>query len=404
MPQPTTSPAVPPPPPGVRPAPLTADDLIAGLVWPKLFRAAGVALAPGRIILGLFTLIAGGIAWNLALGLQSSHAATPLPEVFSSAFAQVTEIFYKDGKWHMDAGAAGPALYRLVVRAPYWALSQHTLATVVALILTVPALLIGFTAISRSAALQFAHNVDTPWPEALGFGISRVRTAFTAVVGPIAGLWGIALFLGVAGAVLLNLPLLNVIGSVFYAFALAAGLAGMVLIIAVMFGTPMILPAVAADNSDAFDAVQRAYAYVFGRTGRTVVYTGLIVLQGAITYWLMLLLLLGAMHFAQASLGAWVGTEGRISILGLTSQEVNAMPELVAALDDKQAPTGAFTASYIVRLAKTAMLLVAYAYLVSFVATGATVLYLALRRINDGQDMHEVWMPPGEAAPGRSVV
>lgn len=387
-------------PPSVRPAPLTADDLLAGLVWPKLFRAAGVALAPGRIILGLFTLIAGGIAWHLAVALQDTReGVTPLPDVFSRAFSDVIA-----GVTALDPAATGPALYRLVVRAPYWALSQHTLATVVALLLTVPALLIGFLSISRSAALQFAHNADTPWPEALGFGISRAKTAFVAVVGPLAGLWGIALFLGVVGAVLLNLPLLNVIGSLFYVFALAAGLAGMVLIIAVVFGTPLILPAVAADNSDAFDAVQRAYAYVFGRTGRTVLYTGTIVLQGAVTYWLMLLLLLGAMHFAQASLGAWVATEGRISILGLTSQEVAQSPELLSALDNKQAPTGAFTASYIVRVAKSALLLVAGAYLVSFVATGATVLYLALRRINDGQDMHEVWMPPSEVAPGRSVV
>jgi hypothetical protein len=392
-------------PPAVRPAPLTADDLIAGLVWPKLFRAAGVALAPGRIILGLFTLIAGGIAWSLAVALQNTApGVTPLPEIFSGAFDAVVQSVYKDGHWVLDPALTAPALYRLVVRAPYWALSQHTLGTAVALILTVPAVLIGFTSISRSAALQFAYNTDTPWPEALGFGISRARTAFLAVVAPMAGLWGIALLMGFAGAVLLNLPLLNVVGSLFYAFALAAGLAGMVLIIAVVFGTPLILPAIAADNSDGFDAVQRAYAYVFGRTGRTVLYTGSIMLQGAITYWLMLLLLLGAMHFAQASLGAWVGTEGRISILGLTSQEVRATPELVAALEGKEAPTGAYTASSIVRLAKTGLMLIAYAYLVSFVATGATVLYLALRRINDGQDMHEVWMPPGEAAPGRSVV
>lgn len=404
MPQPTNL-SAPASPPSVRPAPLTADDLIAGLVWPKLFRAAGVALAPGRIILGLFTLIAGGVAWHLALALQdTSPGVTPLPEIFSGAFNDVIAGIRREGQWVMDPGAVAPALYRLVVRAPYWALSQHTLATVVALILTVPAVLIGFTSISRSAALQFAHNADTPWPEALGFGISRARAAFIAVVGPLAGLWGIALFLGMAGAVLLNLPLFNVVGSVFYLFALLAGLAGMVLIIAVVFGTPLILPAIAADNSDAFDAVQRAYAYVFGRTGRTVLYTGTIVLQGAITYWLMLLLLLGAMHFAQASLGAWVATEGRISILGLTSEEVKASPELTAALESKEAPTGTYTASYIVRLAKIALLLVAYSYLVSFVATGATVLYLALRRINDGQDMHEVWMPPGEVAPGRSVV
>ncbi len=402
MPQSTNPP---PSPPSVRPAPLTADDLLAGLVWPKLFRAAGVALAPGRIILGLFTLIVAGIAWHLALGLQdTSPNVTPLAEIFSKALNDVLVGVRKDGQWVLDPGVVAPALYRLVVRAPYWALSQHTIATVVALILTVPAFLIGFTAISRSAALQFAHNADTPWPEALGYAISRARTAFVAVVGPLAGLWAIALFMGLVGWVLLNLPFLNVVGSLFYAFALASGVAGMVLIIAVVFGTPLILPAIAADNSDAFDAVQRAYAYVFGRTGRTVLYTGTIVLQGAITYWLMLLLLLGAMHFAQASLGAWVNSEGRISINGLTSAEVAASPEWMAVLDGKEPPTGTFTAAYIVRVAKTALLLVAYAYLVSFVATGATVLYLALRRVNDGQDMHEVWMAPGDVAPGRSVV
>jgi hypothetical protein len=396
MPQAPSNPGSPPP---VRPAPFTADDLLAGLVWPKLFRAAGVALAPGRIILGLFTLLAGGIAWNIAVALQDTSAGvTPLSEMFSAPFNEVI-----GGVRALDPAATAPALYRLVVRAPYWALSHHTLGTIIALILTVPAVLIGFLAISRSAALQFAHNADTPWPEALGFGISRARTAFTGIVGPMVGLWGLSLLLGVVGAVLLNLPLLNVVGSVFYAFALAAGLAGMVLIIAVVFGSPLILPAIAADNSDAFDAVQRAYAYVFGRTGRTVLYTGAIVLQGAITYWLMLLLLLGAMHFAQASLGAWVDTPGRLSILGATASEVAQDPMLGPAFVDK-APMGTFAASYIVRVAKSALLLVAYAYLVSFVATGATVLYLALRRINDGQDMHEVWMPPGEVAPGRSVV
>jgi hypothetical protein len=330
---------------------------------------------------------------------DTGEGITPLPEILSTAFAAVIA-----GVAALDPEATALGLYRLVVRAPYFAISQHTLATVVALILTVPALLIGFVSISRSAALQFAHNADTPWPEALGFGISRAKTAFVAVLGPIAGLWAIVLFMGVVGWVLLNLPLLNVVGSVFYLFALMGGVAGMVLIIAVVFGTPLILPAIAADNSDAFDAVQRAYAYVFGRTGRTVFYTGAIVLQGAITYWLMLLLLLGAMHFAQASLGAWVKTEGRISILGLTSEEVATFPVLVNELDGKEPPTGTYAASYIVRLAKSVLLLVAYSYLVSFVATGATVLYLALRRVNDGQDMHEVWMPPGDVAPGRSVV
>jgi hypothetical protein len=141
----------------------------------------------------------------------------------------------------------------------------------------------------------------------------------------------------------------------------------------------MLIPGVACEGTDGLDAIQRAFAYVFGRPVRLILYSLLLLVVGAVMVSIVGMLVNGSIAFADGSLSAWTTRGSEIlSGTGATGKELNGF---------------AGAAATIVDFWKSAAGLVVGAFGVSFFFSGSTVLYLVMRRACDGQDVAELWMP-----------
>ena len=95
--------------------------------------------------------------------------------------------------------------------------------------------------------------------EACDYATSRFINFYSAVLIPLvmaAGLSGVLLVIGL----LMNVPVLNILVSIFYGLSLLMGLGIVLLLFAYAAAGGMLIPAVAVENCDGGDAMQRAFS------------------------------------------------------------------------------------------------------------------------------------------------
>jgi hypothetical protein len=278
-------------------------------------------------------------------------------------------------------------LFDALVSTPALMLRDHPWATLLVLPLGAVWVTLLGGAISRSAACDHAQGVAISWPQALGFALSRWGSLALSLTLPLVVVWAIVFALAVGGAALFSLPGVNVLGGLLWGLFLVGGLVAALVLGAFFFGHPLLVPSVACEATDAVDAFQHAYSFVFARPPRLVLYTLLLVAQGAV-----LMAVVGGVawlgvHAAQAAALQWSGERGA-AVLGV-------LPGNHPPLGVEPALTGPARAAH--ALANFWTLLVGVVLpagvLVSYVWSASTVLYLAMRRIVDGQDVGEIWMP-----------
>ncbi|HVU64007.1 MAG TPA: hypothetical protein VHC70_08520, partial [Phycisphaerales bacterium] len=238
-------------------------------------------------------------------------------------------------------------------------------------------------AICRSAACEFAQGVGLEWPRAAGFSLSRWAAMVGALLGPPLIAWVIMLLMALAGAVLFRFPIVGLVGALLWPLMLIGGLVAAIMLAAYLIGWPMLLPSVACEGTDAVDAIQHAYSFVFAKPLRLVVYLAILIVQFAVlgavvagVFWL-------GIEIAQRCGMEWSGARGKEALAWLPGH-VNA------AATEK--PEWSLI-RYIVRTWTYVPALVPAGFVVSYLWSGSTILYLAMRKVVDGQDMHEIWMP-----------
>ncbi len=197
--------------------PLHAGDLINSLVWPRLLRAAGLALHPGRLGLAAGILVLIGIIASIP-GLWLEAGTGPrvtAGDALGGAGAQIVS-----GVLALDHVSVAHGLWKFGVDAPTQVVNGHPWSVVIILI---PVLLVwgvGGAAIARSAASEYSLREKTPWPTALGFGVSKAASLVGAKLTP---LLIVAVVVGlrcVGGWVLLRFPLVQAFGGLAYVLAL----------------------------------------------------------------------------------------------------------------------------------------------------------------------------------------
>lgn len=351
---------------------LSFEQLCESLIWPKLLRAGGLALRPSRLGIAFFALATLALL-DLAPRLWGSDAR---PVQAASAF--LGGLVGRSLAAVTGADVAGLAeVAAEVVRLPRVLLAWENLpATLVVGLPGLAVLAIAGGAICRGAALEFAHGVLTPWPRMLGFAIGRWASLVAALLVPLVLVAVLVLGMAAGGWVLLNWPAVDLLGAALFGFFVLAAFVAVVAMLAYALGAPMLLPAVACEGTDGVDAIQRAYAYVIGRPLRLVLYLIVLTLLGLAVVGLALFVARAAVSTAQES-AAWFAGERAGLIL-------SGAPEAAGT---------ARAAAALVRFWTGVALLLASAYGLTYVLCASTLLYLAMRRVCDGQDMHEIWMP-----------
>ncbi len=323
------------------PAPLTFRELAADLLWPKLLAATAMGFRPASI----------GLAFLLVVSLMAVGEAF---DAIHGALADVqTPVF---------AALASSPSAELATRAMAL-ISAHPIASTLLGLLLLPVWCLFGLAMCRLMVTDAGMTLRLSAPEGLGFALPRLGSAIGAYLIPLifaAALALLAWLVGLLGA----LPLVDVVGALLHSLVLAFSALIVLLLVALAIGSPLLLPAIAAESADAFDAVQRAYAYVLGRTGRFLLYA-----------------LVAAALLVVTSLAIqWIGATTLLLAERLASGPSESSPSASVAESIRAIWTSAFRA-------------LIGAIIVSVFFSLSSTLLLLCRRVNDEQDLSDIWMP-----------
>jgi len=261
-------------------------------------------------------------------------------------------------------------------------------------------------AICRIAALHAAREEKISMTAAVKFGMSKFVSFFTAPVLPIVIVVVMGFFLAFGGFigglipyvgewfVALLFPLALILGAII-AFV-TIGLAG---------GWPLMWPTIAAEGSDAFDAISRSFSYIYARPFRYGLYWLVAAVYGTICYLFVRLfafLTLLATH-------TWAGWAMRLS-----GQEHYALGagklDVMWARPTFESFHGPWQFEAMTRWTEqwTAVILSVWVYLVAgivlaflatFLFSAATNIYYLLRQKVDATDLDDVYIEEEEEAP-----
>lgn len=346
-------------------------DLTRGLLWPRLLRLPALALRPERLLTALAAIVAIGLigeinrAWNE-----------------EASFNQIVEMSVVSPVRHLASGtlAVNPSGVSHAARRLLAAPLDMLIADPWALFfLGIPMLIVwgvAGAAISRSAACEVALGRVVAWPEGLAFGVRRWVNCLGAIVAPIAFVAVVHLVIAAGGAALLTWPIGNIAGAVLYGLALVAAVVAVLVGVGYLLGWSMLVPAIACEGTDALDAIQRVYAYVTGRPLRLLVYLFVTLAVGALSFGVLAFIAQRGIDLASAASVQWSGERGA-RVLGPEGE--------LGGIDG--------AARSIVGFWNGVVHLLVAAYAVSFVHTAGTLVYLICRRINDGQEIAELWTP-----------
>lgn len=236
-------------------------------------------------------------------------------------------------------------------------------------------------AISRTAALRLtgdhqegakslATYLNVRWPSYIG-----------AVLLPIAAIFACAIPIGIA-RLLFSVPFVNILVAagfpvvLFFAFCIA------ILAIGLCFGVLM-FAAVSTDGSDAFDAVSRAYSYVYQRPLHLVMY---LLFSGVIGYisWLLFSLLVDTTLFFTLYFGGFAEAGRLVS----TSSLFNGLGFGFGILSEPQVrdvtlQTAPTVSGAMLQLWISCFHFTKVGFIFSYFWTSGTAMYLILRKSVD---------------------
>ena len=229
-------------------------------------------------------------------------------------------------------------------------------------------------AITRSAAIRLTIEQHERIGRVFEFMNKNWKSYCVSVLLPLVGMFFSFLIVWIAGK-LFSVIVVNYLVALFFPLILLAGFCFSILGIGLLFGWPLLFAAVSVDGSDGFDAVSRAYSYVFQRPLQYLVYMILAVLIGAFG-WFFVAWIIDLTVFLS------------VSAAGITLADFNPTQSVAAPIPVKIV----FFWCWCMQLCKVG-------YLFGYFWTSSTLIYLILRRSVDGTPFDIVRTIPDETVP-----
>lgn len=334
-------------------------------------RASGLALDPGKLLLGGLALLILETGLNVILRLPFAEQAPPTQlrmsvPLGSSTVGQIVsmgagllltplqsiigpglEIFRSGSSWPELATAWTRLLWALLV----WSLFGG--------------------AIARMAAVQFATGERIGVRGGLKFALRQLQNYMTAPFLPLAGIGCLLAFNAVLGAIA---GLLGSVGEailgVAWGLVLFCGFLMALLVISVSVGWPLMVAAVSTEDSDGFDGLGRANGFLLDRPWRALLLV-LLSLPVFALGWLFVVTLLSLTAY-MADWAVASGAPGQTAdwkLLLSPSTSAEASPK-----------------TYWLELPR----LLLWGFGPSFFWCGITVIYFLLRKSDDGTPLDDV--------------
>lgn len=349
--------------------------------FPRIFASVFAALQPSRIVIALFmvlVLVSVGRLWDgLSGGTPFSTATTLAGRAFSSLIAGMLSLSMMD----VLEGVAG-----LLVVLPQDMWANHKAFCIVYGLLFVLVMAVGGGALSRMAAINVASHQRVPIRQALEFAFTRWVRLFVAPLMPLIAAAVVGLIIVVLGLMML-VPVLNIIGGLLYIFALLLGLLIAFLLIIYALAFLMVVPAMAAEDCDGADGQQRAYGYVLSKPLHMVGYLLIALIGLALGFFVVSLFATTVLNLTPALYGYFWPENPAL----VPAKAITVFGSLSVTAEDAGANWHQTASGWFINLWQTLIISIVWAYVVSYVFSAATTVYLLMRRACDGQDIEEIW-------------
>jgi len=397
-------------------------QLFDNLLFPKIFQTFRMAIQPTKLIIVFSALavicLSGWIMDFSETVVGRGDRSTEL-DIYITNPGEIQQ-FIKDNKEFMDErrgvfstlwrfaatkfqGAVDSVFafdIRGIVRniadcfkAAVWALRHHFIYCIIFFVINLAVISIAGGGLCRIAALQFAQGEKPGLTEALRFSIKRFTSFFTAPLVPVGIIIFIGLFIFLLGLIG-NIPRAGeLIIGIFMLLALIAGALIAVVLIGTVAGFNLMLPSVAYDGSDCFDAISRSFSYVYAKPWRMGFYTAIAAVYGAICYTFIrffAFLLLWVTHWS-LQLGVW-GNDKLVAIWSEPHFRDLLVPPDWGALNWSQS-IGAF----LIYLCSLAVVGLVASFIISFYFSANTIIYALMRNKVDNTALEDIYTPTEEA-------
>lgn len=251
-------------------------------------------------------------------------------------------------------------------------------------------------AVTRMAAVRIAREENLPLKQALAFSCRKWPSIVSSPLIPFGVLVLVALGVGLVTGLALMIPYAGeVVVSILFGLTLLMGLVMALIFVGGAFSVGLQWPTIAAEGSDAFDAISRSVAYISSRPWRYLFYTVFSAVYGCLTFIFVkfvAFLTLRLTHEAVSTF-TWGGadtTDKLVRLWGVPTM-ANPWPEGGAEMFRAEA-----FGSVVIAIFVWIVLGLMVSYLISFFFSSQTVIYFLLRKIVDATDMEEVYMEESE--------
>ncbi len=278
-----------------------------------------------------------------------------------------------------------------------WLLTAHWFYSLIFLPIALAIWAVAGGAISRAAVMEFARDERIGIREAVQFSIKKFWGFFFAPVVALGFILAFGLLL-IGGGLVGSIPVVgDLVVGVLWLLALAAGLAIAFITIGLLAGGHLFAPVIAAEGSDAFDAISRGFVYVYSRPWKAILYGLTLVVYGSLCYlflrffvWLML----AATHaFVGAGMVAGRPQAGpgmqKLDVVWEAPTFLSLRPQ---PLDWQLLGVGEVILMTLVAFWVYVVWGLLQSWLISFYFTGSSMAYLLLRREVDAIDPEEIYL------------
>jgi hypothetical protein len=285
------------------------------------------------------------------------------------------------------------------ILAIQWALKHHPVYYVLFGLIKLAVFAVIGGAICRITAMQFAKKENPGLTASLKYSISRFKDYFTAPLIPIAIILAVMLCLFLF-SLLGNIPW---VGELLIALSLPllllAGAVIVVMLIGAFAGFNLMYPAVSYDGSDGFDAISRAFSYVFSRPWRMLFYSLTAAIYGGICYLFVRFFAFLLMESTRIGLrsGIWTENSADVNKLNAIYPEHNFMNLLNTVNIDPANATQAISA-FVINIFLLVIVAALAAFIISFFFSANTIIYSLLREKVDNTPVNDVYSEKADSA------
>ena len=244
--------------------------------WRDIFRGFRLGLDIWKISLAFMGLVASVAGIAILLHLQDAGNWIPLAIAALAVWLLLLVNALRSDDKVSPKKLIALVVLLVVLGGLVWLLSAADLSEAAVIrvgsivVLTMIWALFG-GAIARSAVVELGTDERLGMWEALRYAWGRYRHYVWSILAPIVGIVFFMLIMTLGGLVA-RVPFLDTVVSLTTPLYLLAGFIVMLIVVGLAAGWPLMFPAVSAEGSDSFDAISRAYSYIYTKPWKYIWY------------------------------------------------------------------------------------------------------------------------------------